>query len=366
MNRQKSTIILILLCVLFIGYYLISRGSAVNYTAATSYGTTTSTSTTPTPPEVVSSTTTDTSVIDTSNWKTYSNYELGFSMMYPPDLGLDTSDPSQIVMTFPKTYFSTVLKDDVTVTAAVHTTCDPLTAGGQNTITNQNITVKGINFVENEVNDVAAGNRYETITYDTDKNSACYRITFVDHGANGAGLYISDPVQIKKADAQHDIELAHVTSIFNQMLSTFTFIDTPAGENESDYVPSIPATAGATSSQTADASTTSGSPTGPQVILNSVNPTVVSVGDTITLGGSSFSGSDTTIWISDGTIKGILWEGMSDSDTTLLVKIPTQACTQSVASGATCPSYLIVRPGIYTVSVSNQNGTTDELYITVN
>ena len=84
------------------------------------------------------------------------------------------------------------------------------------------LNVNGMNFVENQVSDVAAGNRYLTITYDTTANGSCYRITLFDHGANGAGLYLSDAAAIQAADATHDVELAKVEAIVFQMVGTFS------------------------------------------------------------------------------------------------------------------------------------------------
>jgi hypothetical protein len=85
----------------------------------------------------------------------------------------------------------------------------------------------------------------------------------------------------------------------------------------------------------------------------------------LVLTGTGFSGSNTIVWISNGSVQGVLWSGSSSSDTSISATVPPQACTQNIASGATCPSYLILNPGVYTVDVVDQNGTTDQSYIRI-
>ena len=229
-------------------------------------------------------------VIDTNGWKTYSNYELGFSLQYPADFTLDTSNLSAVTVLFP-------LSAD-TFTVSVVATCPEAQSSS-------------------------------TLLYETTHEGACYVIT---HDSQG-----SDAVSI-----------ASTTSIINGILSTFTFIDTPSGENEAEY--------------------SSGEQTVSEGIINlsSVAPSPVSVGGNLLLTGSGFSGYDTIVWISNGSVKAVLWGGMPSSDTSITAAVPSQACTQYIgASGLACPSYLILNPGVYAVDVSNQNGTTDQSYIKV-
>ncbi len=176
--------------------------------------------------------------VSTSTWETFSSFELGYSIARPADVPIvDTGDPTSLTFDFPKTYFSTVMKDDVTVAIYAAPTCEPVAvSNGPAGEIAENVMVHGINFVRNTQDDAAAGNRYHTVTYDSTRNKVCYRITFFVHGANGAGLYISDPDQIKLVEATHDAELTYVTKIFDAMLASFTFIDTPPGENEATHV----------------------------------------------------------------------------------------------------------------------------------
>ena len=47
-------------------------------------------------------------------------------------------------------------------------------------------------------------------------------ITFFDHGANGAGLYLSDMNAINVANSIHDAELIKIEAIVTEMIDTFT------------------------------------------------------------------------------------------------------------------------------------------------
>lgn len=269
--------------------------------------------------------------VDMSNWKTYSSYELGFSFQYPPDLNIDTSNPSAVTLTFPSAYFSTAMTENSTFTVAVSSTCTPeqsLDANGSS-ISPQTTTIGGISFSE-----------YNGSIYQGNNNGVCYTIQSTLNGINAT-------------------DTANIQAIVSDIVSTFAFISTPAGQNESSY-----------SAQSA-ASSGSNSSTGTGLInLAAVSSSTISIGGSLTLTGSGFLGTvnsgvnNTTIWISNGSVQGALWSGVSSSDTSITTIIPTQACTQNLA-GSACPSYLILSPGIYTVSVSNQNGTTDPIYIRI-
>jgi hypothetical protein len=309
--------------------------------------------------------------IDTSDWQTFTSYELGFSIQYPPDLTIDTSDPSAFKAAFPRTtYFSTVYADDVSLDVNVNATCTPIIAGST-VVPTQNVTIGGVDFTKDETSDIGAGNIYDTVLYDALNNGVCYQITVVDHHANGAGLYAGDDqTQIASLTAARDSEYSHVSDIVMAMISSFNFVSTPAGENEADYSASAAANGGSGSTGTAGASGAAGSsatpPSTTSIFISTVSPTTLSVGDKLTIIGQGFSGHDTLVQISNGSVQGVLWGGMPMSDTAISATIPAQVCTVYVgASGATCPSYLILNPGTYTVDVSNQNGTTDTSYISI-
>ena len=303
---------------------------------------------------------------NTSSWPTYINDELGFQIKYPSDLIVDTSDPTTFKVTFPKTYFSTQMIDTDIVSISVNATCTPVVSfSDKGDASSTNVFINGINFVKNTQYDMGAGSHTATSIYDTNNVGSCYRITFQSHGPNDAGVYVGDPATIAAMDAAHVADAAHISNVVNMMLKTFAFATTPNGENEADYPSGVWTPNPAPTSNTS--SPTSGSPTsGAGISITSVSQNPVAVGGTLTVNGQGFSGHDTIVWISNGSVNGVLWGGMPKSDNLISATVPAKACTiYTGASGASCPSYLIISPGIYTLSVANQNGTTDDTYIKV-
>ena len=216
-SSKTSLIILVVIIIIAAVFLVLDRVHAPTNTSTT----TSSTSTTP-----ISST--STTSVDTSTWKSYSNTQPPFRIKYPADLAFSTSTiptidgPYLLALQFPKDiYFSTVLKDEADVIVTASSTCPAVEQGpidqGPTTLN-----INGITFIENTINDVAAGNRYLTITYDTLANNLCYRITFFNHGANGAALYLGDEAEAKIADATHTAELSSITAIVTAMVGTFS------------------------------------------------------------------------------------------------------------------------------------------------
>jgi hypothetical protein len=116
------------------------------------------------------------------------------------------------------------LKDEAYVIVTASSTCPAIQPGGfvGDAVPTQIRTDKGVAFIKNEVNDVAAGNRYLTITYDTIADGLCYRITFFNHGANGAALYLGGEDVAKIADTTHAVELSNIEAVVTAMVGTFS------------------------------------------------------------------------------------------------------------------------------------------------
>jgi hypothetical protein len=163
-----------------------------------------------------------TSTLNTSFWKIYSSDELGYMIKYPGNMLVNGADTS-ISFSFPKNpYFHWPLQDDAKVTVIATSSCPLMVvgAGGPESATST-FMLNGYQFVRSEAHDAAAGNLYNEISYDTIANDVCYYIDFFDHGANGAGLYVSDPSLIAQYDAQHAADLKAALDIFNAMTQTF-------------------------------------------------------------------------------------------------------------------------------------------------
>jgi hypothetical protein len=92
------------------------------------------------------------------------------------------------------------------------------------------------------------------------------------------------------------------------------------------------------------------------VMLSTLNPSAGPVGTTVTLYGSGFTQSNT---INFGS--GVIANVYSANGTSLSFAIPTYLSPYCAPSTA-CPMYMqVVTPGMYNVSVQNQNGTSNTL-----
>ncbi len=234
MNSSKKSskialailVFVIIVAVVFLIFDLVDQSTGVGVTTSSSLNDRLQASSTQTTGQ--SSSTSPISSIDTSSWKTFSDAQTPFSIRYPADLTVSTSviptidGPYLLALQFPKSiYFTTVLADEAYVIVTASSTCLAVAPGPIDNAP-QAFNENGMAFIENQVSDVGAGNRYLTITYDTLANGLCYRITLFDHGANGAGLYLSDPAAIKTADDIHSAELSKVEAIIGAMVGTFS------------------------------------------------------------------------------------------------------------------------------------------------
>jgi hypothetical protein len=96
--------------------------------------------------------------------------------------------------------------------------------------------------------------------------------------------------------------------------------------------------------------------------LNYINPTVARVGTQVSLQGSGFSSYGNTVYFGGGSTLNV----PSVNGTTIYFTIPTyiSPCTQT--AGTYCPMYMQqVTPGVYPIYVSNGNGQTSPINITI-
>jgi len=169
-----------------------------------------------------------TSTADTSSWETYTDRELGYSVSYPSNIVI-SHDAGALILAFPKSlYFHWPLQDDAKLTITVASTCPAiLTKGGlsgPNGSLPEAFSLNGLDFNRMIGTDVAAGNRYFEIAYDTVSNGFCYHMDFLDHGANGAGLYVDDSSLIKRYDDAHTIDLARTVDSLNAIVGSFRIL----------------------------------------------------------------------------------------------------------------------------------------------
>lgn len=161
-----------------------------------------------------------TSSLNASGWKTYAS-PAGFSVKYPSNLVIG-SGSSSVTFVLPKSaYFHWPLQDDAKITVTASSSCPEFIGGSENLSATTTFALNGRTFVRSENRGAAAGNLYTEIAYDTFGSGMCYRLSFFDHGANGAGLYVSDPSLISQYDAQHDADMKAALDLFNAMAQSF-------------------------------------------------------------------------------------------------------------------------------------------------
>ena len=148
-----------------------------------------------------------------------------FSISYSPDLVVsNSSDASStiIVLAFPKdNYFHWPLQDDARITITASSSCVETTVPQNPSTATTTFSLNGYSFIATQGNDVAAGNLYHEILYTTEANGQCYSFSFFDHGSNGAGLYVDDPVLIRKYDSQHSNDYSQAIGAFDSIVTSF-------------------------------------------------------------------------------------------------------------------------------------------------
>jgi hypothetical protein len=166
------------------------------------------------------------STVDTSSWRTYSNpasanMATGYSLRYPTNLSVNADSSGNLTLAFPKDqYFHWPLLDDAKITVIASSSC-PTVIDDRPNSQPTSLVLNGYSFTRIEGGDVGAGNIYHELAYDTQAGGICYHIDFLDHGANGAGLYVGDQSLIADYDAVHTTDLTTVAAVFNAMVNTF-------------------------------------------------------------------------------------------------------------------------------------------------
>jgi hypothetical protein len=166
-----------------------------------------------------------TSTIDTASWKNYSNEELGFAVKYPSNLIVNNGG-NLLILAFPKkTYFHWPLEDDEKLTVVASTTCTgPSILAEYEEVSTSTLIMDGQSFARTEGSGVGAGNIYKKISYDILSGGTCYSLILDTHGSNGAGLYVDDPILIKKYDSQHSVDADAIMKVVYGILGNFKIL----------------------------------------------------------------------------------------------------------------------------------------------
>jgi len=109
------------------------------------------------------------------------------------------------------------------------------------------------------------------------------------------------------------------------------------------------------------------------VSINSIQPSSGPIGTTLTITGSGFKqgsafigDSNDTVWITNGSVKGVLGSYQAQSDTSITARISGAVCEVNNAySGLPCSSLMTLNPGSYWIYVANGNGTSNSEPFTI-
>jgi hypothetical protein len=151
--------------------------------------------------------------------------EQGYSIEYPSAF-LPSTNQGAFLLTMPRSYFHWPLQDDVKITTTVASSCPKMMVSGGllgHAVTDT-FALGKLSFTRSIGTDAAAGNRYLEIAYDTKANGFCYHLSMIDHGANGASIYVDDPYLIPRYDAQHEADLLSALSVFNSIVSSLRIL----------------------------------------------------------------------------------------------------------------------------------------------
>lgn len=156
--------------------------------------------------------------VDISEWQTYSNEQLSFEVKYPSTIlaGKLPGLKRGVSLTFQEDA-RYLVNERIEIV---------LGCGDQNIFyKTTGTTVKnGITFDVGEWFEGAAGPNYYGAVYNTKKGEECYRLTYV-RGKGSGGFYSGDPQEIERIDSEIKGEDDKYAAIFDQIVSTFRFIE---------------------------------------------------------------------------------------------------------------------------------------------
>lgn len=238
----------------------------------------------------------------------YENKEFGYEVSFPGTMGAAKSPISLIIQpSYPAA--STTISDATIEVTSVYGKCP--TSIGMTILSTVKEKIRGTEFTIVKGSEGAAGSYTELTTYRAERNNICYQASFTINSKRSDNPVIT--ADTKKVIADLGVQFAAI-------MKTFVI---------------------------KDAATPSTAP-----YITSVTPTSGRAGVTVTLSGYNLAGeNDVVVWIINSQEEvGYLGAFGKTSDATkIAVKIPAQVCTTQVATGQTCPKFLTVTPGAYSL-----------------
>ncbi|HKI52597.1 MAG TPA: NBR1-Ig-like domain-containing protein, partial [Anaerolineales bacterium] len=160
---------------------------------------------------------TNTPTPSTNDWPTYTNTTYGFQFKYPPQAQIYNQFPESLLMNLPiipgTNLGEKYLETSVTQNAGTCQSSLPQPPNG----TSEMVTINGITFLKQTGGDAGAGNFHDWVVYSTSRDNTCVSMSFILHYLNADN---SEP-------PQPEFDRAAESAVFEQMMSTFTFVATP-------------------------------------------------------------------------------------------------------------------------------------------
>ena len=158
------------------------------------------------------------------NWSTFTNLKYAFQFAYPPDSQIaagNTDNDTRINLPFASgTNFQTNLQEKY-VEVIVEENQNPCVVSpivGESSTQPENMTINNIQFSALTGSEVAAGNRYDWVSYATTRDNACISLAFILHSVDPGNYQTPPPVFDKASES----------TVFAQIMSTYAWLASPA------------------------------------------------------------------------------------------------------------------------------------------
>jgi hypothetical protein len=152
-----------------------------------------------------------------ANTLTYANQKYGFTFNYPSQGQISNQTDASAHITLPFTPGTNLVEKylDVSVVENAAASCtSPLTQGyAPGSFQSQQVTINGVNFINESGQNAGAGNIYNWVAYSTVKGTNCISLNFVLHSTN-PGNYSTPPPTFN---------MLTESSVFSNIVSSFAF-----------------------------------------------------------------------------------------------------------------------------------------------
>ena len=168
--------------------------------------------------------------------------EAGYRISFPQTWKMVSQKPTELVFNLPTSTVpstvagisaTTTTVEEIKVTASVRSgACIPTVDG---VLTKRIESIGGVDFTHAYGSDAAMSHAYFEDEFYTERNNSCYILSYASVVVN-PGVYGLDQTQSEAVSARNDKVLKTASAEFAAMVLSFSFVDTPAGQNEAETV----------------------------------------------------------------------------------------------------------------------------------